>query len=111
MLGSQFSPQSMQMIRNVESGFCNHPMFANYETNLYTLPYGLVSLVTSKSGRVINRFDFIPGNNGQIESITIYGDALNGHANAIKASMKCFALPVSNVSLTTDCVEVTLADY
>lgn len=41
----------------------------------------------------------------------IYGSALQGHAYAIRSSMRIFGLPVSDVSYEFDLVDVTLEDY
>lgn len=109
---NSFSEESECLIQNVFENFHKTPMYAAYEIESYRNPNGVITLMVSKNGNMINRFDFYAdGQEGKIGSIAIYGTSLRGHADAIRASMKIFGLPVSDVSYEYDLVDVTLEDY
>lgn len=109
---NRFSKESEILIQNVYENFQKNPLYTAYDIESYRNPNGVVSLLVSKNGETINRFDFYSDNNiGKIGSIAIYGVSLRGHADAIRSSMKIFGLPVSDVSYEYDLVDVTLEDY
>jgi hypothetical protein len=107
-----FSDESKQLIENIMENFANTPMYSAYQVESFVNPNGVISLVVSKHGKMVNRFDFwSDGTEGNIGSIAIYGAELRGHANAIRSSAKIFGLPVSDVSYEYDLVDVTLDNY
>lgn len=108
----RFSEESEQLILNVKENFQRNPLYSTYNVEAIRNPNGVISLVVTKQEKMINRFDFwADGVEGKIGSIAIYGAELQGHANAIRSSMKVFGLPVSEVSYEYDLVDVTLDDY
>lgn len=109
---NHFSVESKNLILNIFENFQSTPMYSAYDIESFTNPNGVISLLVSKSGDMVNRFDFYSdGQDGKIGSIAIYGSSLKGHADAISSSMKIFGLPVSDVSRDYDFVDVTLDDY
>lgn len=109
---NRFSRESENLIKNVYENFKLTPMYSAYDIETYRNPNGVVSLLISKNGNMINRFDFYADSQeGKIGSVAIYGTSLRGHANAIRSSMKIFGLPVTDVSYEYDLVDVTLEDY
>lgn len=108
----RFSKESKQLIENIMENFRSSPIYSAYQVESFINPNGVISLLVSKQGKMVNRFDFwSDGVEGKIGSIAIYGGELGGHANAIRSSAKVFGLPVSNVSYEYDLVDVTLDDY
>ena len=109
---NHFSKESEILIQNIIKDFRHTPIYSSYDINSIKNPNGVISLMVSKEGEVINRFDFYSDcQEGKIDSIAIYGSCLKGHADAIKSSMKIFGLPVSDISYEFDLVDVTLDDY
>ena len=97
---------SLQRIRNIESGF--KQMYASYEISNY--PYdprlGIHALEITRNGQPINLFLFAPSYDGKIRSISIYGVGLQGHYNSIKHSMTVFGMKVRSISM-----ENGMSDY
>lgn len=107
-----FSKESEILIQNIITDFRQTPIYSSYDIESFKNPNGVISLMVSKNGGMVNRFDFYSDNEkGKIGSIAIYGSSLKGHADAIKSSMIVFGLPVTNVSFEYDLVDVTLDDY
>ena len=115
MLGfgyNHFSKESEILIQNIIKDFRRIPIYSSYNVDSHKNPNGVISLIVSKNGSEINRFDFYPDcKKGKIGSIAIYGSCLKGHTDSIKSSMKIFGFPVSDVSYEYDLVDVTLDDY
>ena len=107
-----FSEESETLVGYIVENIRRTPIYSSYDIESFKNPNGVISLIVSKNGSMVNRFDFYAdGNHGKIGSIAIYGSSLRGHAEAIKSSMSIFALPVSDVSYEFDLVDVTLEDY
>lgn len=57
----------------------------------------------------------MPGIDGKIESIAVYGSYLQGHLNAILSSMTVFGMKVSSAEIDrqgiSDYVDIYLDDY
>lgn len=101
---------SLQLIRNIENNFRNYPAYASYDIRNYTQSQqlGIQALEITKNGRPVNLFLFSPSPNGsgKIGSISIYGENIQGHYNAIKRSMIAFGLRVTSIS-----IERGMSDY
>lgn len=109
---NRFSKESEKLIQNVYENFLRTPIYSAYEIDSFRNPNGVISLIVSKNGKMISRFDFYAdGHEGKVGSIAIYGKGLKGHADAIRSSMRIFGLPVSDVSYEYDLVDVTLDEY
>ena len=111
-LGLELNEDSLRRIKNIENNIRNHPAYAEYDVENYLNDQGLGSraLDISKYGKRVNLFVFYPNREGKIDSIAIYGSNLAGHYNAIRRSMMCFDMKVSDISFEGDLVDVTL-DY
>ena len=103
--------KSNRLINNIQRSFASQPMYANYTLSIENNLSGVKSLIISKNGRIVNRFDFYGNSDGDIASIAIYGGNLRGHLNAILSSNTIFGLPVSDAEIDDDYVDVQLDNY
>lgn len=102
---------SLRKIRNIVANARKHPYYAGYEIKSYAERRGIHCIDILNSERLINKFVFCPDTEGNIESISIYGDNLRGHMNAIRQSMKIFDMEVESIDLESgysDYVDVYL---
>lgn len=100
MFYGTLNADSMQRIKNIENGIrlC-YPSY-QVENYVYDLTGGVHALKVSKNGIDINLYLFYPSYpSGKIESIALYGDCLQGHYKAMKQSMMCFGMPISEISM------------
>lgn len=110
--GNELNEDSLRRIKNIENSIRNHPAYAEYDVENYLNDRGLGSraLELSKNGKRVNLFVFYPNREGKIHSIAIYGSNLAGHYNAMRRSMMCFDIKISDLSYEGDLVDVIL-DY
>lgn len=108
MFYGSLSEDSLQRIRNIETGFRNFPAYASYSIRNYCIDFraGVQALEITKNGQPINLFLFYPDSRGKIGSIAVYGVNLQGHYNAMRNSMMAFGMPISQINM-----ESGLSDY
>ena len=92
---------SLQLIENIANGFRNYPAYAAYSIRSYAygIRTGAHALEITRNSQLVNLLLFMPGIDGKIESVAVYGSNLRGHLNAIKSSMTIFGLPVESVEM------------
>ena len=92
---------SLARIQNIVNGFRNYPAYSAYQIKsyLYDMRAGCHALEITRNGQPINLFLFYPdvSGSGKIGSIALYGANLQGHYNAMRASMMAFGMPISNI--------------
>ena len=92
--------KSRQMIDNVYRGFkTNYPQYVVEKVGTGNIQVDGVFLNVYSNEALVNSYLFSPGINGEIESIAIYGQALQGHYNTISRSRNVFGLPVDDISI------------
>ena len=100
MIYMSFNEDSKQRIRNIENGFRNNPTYSAYSINNYCYDmYNTRALEVTRNGQMINLFLFYPSFDGKISSIALYGLYLQDHYNAMKKSMMCFGMKISEISM------------
>ncbi len=108
---------SLRRIGNIVNGFRNYPAYASYSINSYTYDTrtGAHALEITRYGQLVNLWLFMPGMDGKIESIAVYGSYLQGHLNSILSSMTVFGMKVSSAEIdrsgNSDYVDIYLEDY
>lgn len=108
---------SLRRIGNIVNGFRNYPAYASYSINSYAYDArtGAYALEITRCGQLVNLWLFMPGIDGKIESIAVYGSNLQGHLNAILSSMTVFGMRVSSAEIdrsgNSDYVDIYLEDY
>jgi len=94
--------ESFQIIKNIENGFKNHPLYSKYDVKVWKYdPHAdIYALEVSLHGNSVNLFLFYPSvdGSGKIGSIALYGSNLQGHYNAMHSSKMAFGLPISSIS-------------
>lgn len=107
----------MRRIGNIVNGFRNYPAYASYSINSYAYDAltGAHALEITCCGQFMNLWLFYPGMDGNIGSIAVYGNNLQGHLNAILSSMTVFGMKVSSAEIDrsgiSDYVDIYLEDY
>lgn len=107
---------SLQRIENIVNGFRSHPAYTAYSIRSYTydMRMGVHALEITRNGQLVNLWLFMPGIDGKISSIAIYGNHLQGHLNAILSSMTVFGMKVLSAEMESgaaDYVDIYLEDY
>lgn len=108
---------SLRRIGNIVNGFRNYPAYAAYSIRSYAYDVrtGAHALEITHDNRLVNLWLFMPGFDGKIESIAVYGSNLQGHLNAILSSMTVFGMKVSSAEIdrsgASDYVDIYLEDY
>lgn len=107
---------SKRRISNIVSNFRNHPNYRlyNIRSYVYDARQGAEAIEITKNGQLVNLWLFLPGIDGEIDSIACYGMYLSGHYQAIKNSMNVFGMPVLDVSMEkglSQYVDIQLASY
>lgn len=117
MYYNSLSLDSQQRIQNIANGFRAIPAYSSYQlrTYVYDPLGGVYAIEISRYGNIVNLFLFFPDNThtGKIGSIALYGANLQGHYNAMKSSMMCFGMPISDISFESgmeNYLDITL-DY
>lgn len=105
--------KSCEIIQRIVQGFKSYPAYREYDIKSYNydLKMGVHALEITKNGNRINLWLFFPGINGEISSIALYGNHLQGHLNAIRSSMTVFGLPVESIEMESDFVDILLNKY
>lgn len=93
--------ESKRRISNIVTNARNHPNYRNHviRSYVYDLRQGVEAIEITKNGQLINLWLFLPGINGEIDSIACYGMYLEGHYQAIKRSMSVFGMNVLDVTM------------
>ena len=108
---------SLQRIKNIVNGFRNHPAYTAYSIRsyVYDVHMGAHAVEITRYGQLVNLWLFMPGIDGKIESIAVYGSNLQGHLNEILSSMTVFGMKVSSAEIdrsgNSDYVDIYLEDY
>ena len=93
--------RSEQMINNILTGFKRFPQYEivcdYYEFDEAQAKY----IDVYYNSTFCNRYLFYPNADGSINSIALYGAALQQHYDKISTSMKCFDLDVKNIHFDT----------
>lgn len=114
---SHLNSDSLKRIENIVNGFRNYPAYAAYSIRSYTydMRMGVHALEITRNGQLVNLWMFMPGIDGKIVSIAVYGSNLQGHLNAILSSMTVFGMKVSSAEIDrsglSDYVDIYLEDY
>ena len=114
---NHLNKESLQRIENIVNGFRNYPAYAAYtiKSYLYDVHTGAHALEISRNGQFVNLWLFMPGINGKIESIAVYGSNLKGHLYSILSSMTVFGIRVSSAEMdysgSSDFIDIYLEDY
>ena len=108
--------KSRQMIDNVYCGIkANYPQYVVEKVGTGNIQVDGVFLNVYSNGTLVNSYLFSPGISGEIESIAIYGQALQGHYNTISRSRNIFGLPVDDISIDngglSPYVDITIGQY
>lgn len=116
MYSNSLNDDSMAKIATIVAQCKMIPMYQKYEIRqwLFDAQGGVQAIGLWLNGNPVNLFLFYPGGRGEINSIAIYGDNLNGHLNAIRSSNMIFGLPVSSASMeqgVESYVDVYLQQY
>ena len=120
MLGTsnELNSKSLIMVKTVYNNFRVHPSYSGYTITIDNNDIqGSASITIYRDGLNINKFYFYPNSvNGDIESIAIYGNQLNGHFNSINSSKIAFGLRIIDIELVTQntmspFVDVNLQPY
>lgn len=114
---NHLNSDSLQRINNIVNGFRNYPAYAAYAIKSY--PYdirtGAHAIEITRNGQFVNLWLFMPGVDGRIESIAVYGSNLQGHLKAILSSMNVFGMKVSSAEIDysgySDYIDIYLEDY
>lgn len=108
---------SLHRIENIVNGFRNYPAYSAYSIRSYAydIHTGAHALEITRNGQLINLWLFMPGMDGKIESIAVYGKNLQGHLNSILSSMTVFGMKVSSASVDSsgfsNYIDINLEDY
>ena len=114
---NHLNSDSLQRINNIVNGFRNYPAYSSYTIKSYTydIRTGAHALEITRNNQLVNLWLFMPGIDGKIESIAVYGSNLQGHLNAILSSMTVFGMKVSSAEMDcsgySDYVDIYLEDY
>lgn len=114
---NHLNSDSLQRINNIVNGFRNYPAYSSYTIKSYTydIRTGAHALEITRNNQLVNLWFFMPGIDGKIESIAVYGSNLQGHLNAILSSMTVFGMKVSSAEMDysgySDYVDIYLEDY
>lgn len=94
------SEDSLRRIKNIENGFRNYPAYSTYQIRnfIYDFRAGIHALEVTRNGEPVNLFLFLPGDEGKIGNIALYGSNLQGHYNAMRSSMMAFGMRISEIS-------------
>lgn len=108
---------SLRRIGNIVNGFRNYPAYASYSIRSYAydIHTGAHALEITRNDQFVNLWLFMPGIDGKIESIAVYGSNLQGHLNAILSSMTVFGMKVSSAEIdrsgNSDYIDIYLENY
>lgn len=108
---------SLRRIENIVNGFRNYPAYAAYSIRsyIYDNRTGAHALEITRGSTFVNLWLFMPGIDGKIESIAVYGTNLKGHLNSILSSMTVFGMKVSSAEMDysgqSDYIDIYLENY
>lgn len=114
---NSLNQDSQQRINNIVNGFRNYPAYHAYsiKSYAYDIHTGAHALEISRNNQLVNLWLFMPGIDGKIASIAVYGCNLQGHLNAILSSMTVFGMRVSSAEIDragySDYIDIYLEDY
>ena len=111
----RLNERSVFIINNIYTQLRN--TYRNYRVNLLENPETReFSIHLYKNNEFVNMYKFLPqkDNSGNIGSILIYGQLLEGHYKSIKNSMKIFGLPVIDIEVNSgesDYIDIQIGVY
>lgn len=114
---NHLNSDSLQRINNIINGFRNYPAYTAYtiKSYIYDIRIGAHALEITHNSKLINLWLFMPGVDGKIESIAVYGNNLQGHLNAILSSMTVFGMKVFSAEMdysgNSNYIDIYLENY